>query len=112
MNMESKPMAQPQAEDEPYAVEIAVNQAIGACDGDLRATIRALIIANNLIEHELEHVIDFWCSSGFARGKLKSVTCVKDAIFWWFQHVRIFALDPPRGIRSKFTIGVTAYEGE
>ena len=64
-------MAQPQAEDEPYAVEIAVNQAIAACDGDLRATIRAFIIANNLIEHELEHVIDFWCSSGFARGKLR-----------------------------------------
>ena len=37
---------------------------------------------------------------------------MKDAIFWWFQYLRIFAMNPPWGIRSKFTIGVTAYEGE
>jgi hypothetical protein len=37
---------------------------------------------------------------------------MKDAITWWFQYLRIFALNPPWGIRSKFTIGVTAYEGE
>ena len=64
-------MATPEAQEEPYAIEIAVNQAIAACDGDLRATIRALIIANNLIEEELAHVIDFYCSSGFTRGKLR-----------------------------------------
>jgi len=64
-------MGLPDPVEEPYAIEIAVNQAIAACDGDLRATIRALIIANSLIEEELAHVIDFWCSSGFARGKLR-----------------------------------------
>ena len=37
---------------------------------------------------------------------------MKDAVFWWFQYLRIFAMNPPWGIRSKFTIGVTAYEGE
>jgi hypothetical protein len=64
-------MAEPQPEEEPYALEIAVEQAIAACDGDLRATIRALIIANNLIEEELAHIIDLYCSSGFSRGKLR-----------------------------------------
>lgn len=64
-------MAAPEPAEGPYAIEIAVNQAIAACDGDLRATIRALIIANNLMEEELAEVIDFWCSSGFARGKLR-----------------------------------------
>jgi len=55
----------------PYALEVAVNQAIAACDGDLRATIRALIVANTLLEQEVAEVIDFWCSSGFSRGKLR-----------------------------------------
>jgi hypothetical protein len=64
-------MGEPQASEEPDALEIVVNQAIAACDGDLRAAIRALIIANSLIERELAEVIDFWCSSGFARGKLR-----------------------------------------
>jgi methylaspartate ammonia-lyase len=64
-------MAEAQAEDEPYAVEIAVNQAIAACEGDLRATIRALIIANDLLEEELAEIIDLYCSSGFHRGKLR-----------------------------------------
>jgi methylaspartate ammonia-lyase len=61
----------PESAEQPYALEIAVNQAIAACDGDLRATVRALIIANNLLEEELAHVIDFYCSSGFTRGKLR-----------------------------------------
>jgi hypothetical protein len=64
-------MGLPDPAEEPYALEIAVNQAIAACDGDLRATIRTLIVANNLIEQELANVIDFYCSSGFTRGKLR-----------------------------------------
>jgi hypothetical protein len=64
-------MAEPQADEEPYALEIAVNQAIAICDGDLRAAIRALIVANNLLEDELADVIDLYCSSGFHRGKLR-----------------------------------------
>jgi len=64
-------MAEPQAEEEPYAIEMAANQAIAACERDPRATIRALIIANNLLEEELADVIDLYCSSGFHRIKLR-----------------------------------------
>jgi hypothetical protein len=71
MNIRVKLMGQPQEQEEPYAIEIAVNQAIGACEGDLRATIRALIIANTLLEEEIAELIDVWCSSGFHRGKLR-----------------------------------------
>jgi hypothetical protein len=52
-------------------LEATVDEAIAKCDGDLRATIRALVVANNFLHVELEHVKDFWCSSGFARGKLR-----------------------------------------
>jgi len=34
-------------------LEIAIDQAIAACDGNLRATIRALIVANNFLESEI-----------------------------------------------------------
>jgi hypothetical protein len=34
-------------------LEMAVNEAIEACDGDLRATVRALIVANGFLEDEL-----------------------------------------------------------
>ena len=37
---------------------------------------------------------------------------MKDGVFWWFQYLRIFALNPPWGVASKFTIGVDAYTGE
>jgi hypothetical protein len=37
--------ASPLREESDY-LEVAVAQAIEACDGDLRATIRALILAN------------------------------------------------------------------
>ena len=36
---------------------------------------------------------------------------VKEAIFWWFQYLRILAQNPTWGIRSKFTIGVDAHTG-
>jgi hypothetical protein len=52
-------------------LEAAVDEAIAGCDGDLRATIRALVVANNFLHAQLEHVKDFWCSSAFARGKLR-----------------------------------------
>lgn len=34
-------------------LEVAVAQAIAACDGDLRATIRALIVANAFLEKQV-----------------------------------------------------------
>ena len=36
---------------------------------------------------------------------------MKESIFWWFQYLRLFAQNPPWGVQSKFTIGVTAYTG-
>lgn len=41
-------------------LEIAVAQAIKACDGDLRATIRALIVVNEFLESQISH--------GYRRG--------------------------------------------
>jgi hypothetical protein len=37
---------------------------------------------------------------------------MSDHVYWWLQYLRIFALNTPFGVRAKFTIGVTAYEGE
>lgn len=41
-------------------LEVAVAQAIAACDGDLRATIRELILANAFLEKQVSH--------GYQRG--------------------------------------------
>ncbi|WP_439925566.1 hypothetical protein [Nitrobacter sp. JJSN] len=46
--------------DESDSLEVAVAQAIEACDGDLRATIRALIVANEFLEAQISH--------GYLRG--------------------------------------------
>jgi hypothetical protein len=37
-------------QSEAESLEVAVAQAIAACDGDLLATIRALIVANAFLE--------------------------------------------------------------
>jgi hypothetical protein len=44
------------------SLEVAVTQAIEACDGDLSATIRALILANRFLETQI--------SQGYRRGVL------------------------------------------
>jgi hypothetical protein len=67
----SQGLGEPQEQDPTYTIDIAMDQAIATCEGDLRATIRALIIANRLLEQEVAEVVDFWCSSGFHRGKLR-----------------------------------------
>lgn len=46
--------------DESDSLEVAVAEAIEACDGDLRATIRALILANEFLETQI--------SQGYRRG--------------------------------------------
>jgi hypothetical protein len=40
--------------DENESLEVAVAQAIEACDGDLRATIRALLLANEFLEAQID----------------------------------------------------------
>jgi hypothetical protein len=48
-------------------LEVAVNEAIKACDGDLRATVRALIVANGFSEDELNRTRAM-LSRGYVRG--------------------------------------------
>jgi hypothetical protein len=49
-------------------LEVAVDEAIAACDGDPRATIRALIIANNFLESEVRELMKA-VSHAYARGR-------------------------------------------
>jgi len=56
------------AEDD---LDLAVDQAIAACDGDLRATVRALIIANNFLESEVGELMKA-VSHAYARGRFQS----------------------------------------
>ena len=37
---------------------------------------------------------------------------MEEGLFWWLRYLRIFALNSPFGMPVKFTIGVTAYQGE
>jgi hypothetical protein len=53
---------EPDEQTEAERLEVAVAQAIEACDGDLRATIRALIVANAFLEKQVSH--------GYRRGIL------------------------------------------
>lgn len=52
----------PDLQSEAESLEVAVAQAIAACDGDLRATIRALIVANEFLGKQISH--------GYRRGIL------------------------------------------
>ena len=55
-------------------LELAVDQAIAACEGDLRATIRALVVANSFLAEQntaLSAELDYawrWSSPGYARS--------------------------------------------
>jgi hypothetical protein len=55
-----KATPEPDEQTEAERLEVAVAQAIEACDGDLRATIRALIVANEFLETQVSH--------GYRRG--------------------------------------------
>ena len=61
----------PQAKIAEDDLDLAVDQAIAACDGDLRATIRALIIANNFLESEVSELMKA-VSHAYARGRFQS----------------------------------------
>lgn len=56
------------AEDD---LDLAVDQAIAACDGDLRGTIRALVVANNFLESEVGELMRA-VSHAYARGRFQS----------------------------------------
>ena len=57
----------PDLQSEADGLEVAVAQAIAACDGDLRATIRALIVANEFLERQVSH--------GYRRGIVHGRLC-------------------------------------
>jgi len=52
-------------------LEVAVDQAISACQGDLRATIQALIVANDYLEGEVSELMKA-VSHAYARGRFRT----------------------------------------
>jgi hypothetical protein len=54
-------------------LEVAVDQAIAACDGDTRAAIRALILANEFLENEVSELMKA-VSHAYVRGRFQSYT--------------------------------------
>ena len=68
--MSSDPQPNTQGADE---LEIAIDQAIAACDGDQRATIRALIVANNYLESEVSELMKA-VSHAYVRGRFHTYT--------------------------------------
>ena len=52
-------------------LEVAVDQAIAACDGDARAAIRALILANDFLENEVSELMKA-VSHAYVRGRFQS----------------------------------------
>jgi hypothetical protein len=63
---------QPNAQDAD-ALEIAVDQAIAACDGDMRSTVRALIVANEYLESEVTELMKA-VSHAYVRGRFHTYT--------------------------------------
>jgi hypothetical protein len=55
------------------ALEIAVDQAIAACDGDMRSTVRALIVANEYLESEVSELMKV-VSHAYVRGRFHTYT--------------------------------------
>src|SRR5262249_3912604 len=70
MRSSSSSAFQPNAGDADE-LEIAVDQAIAACDGNLRATIRALILANDFLENEVRELMNA-VSHAYVRGRFQS----------------------------------------
>jgi hypothetical protein len=54
-------------------LEVAVDQAIAACNGDTRAAIRALILANDFLEDEVSELMKA-VSHAYVRGRFQSYT--------------------------------------
>jgi hypothetical protein len=68
--MRSSP--QPSVQDAD-ALEVAVDQAIAACDGDMRSTVRALIVANEYLESEVTELMKA-VSHAYVRGRFHTYT--------------------------------------
>jgi hypothetical protein len=55
------------------ALEVAVDQAIAACDGDMRSIVRALIVANEYLESEVSELMKV-VSHAYVRGRFHTYT--------------------------------------
>ena len=62
--------SQPNVQDAD-GLEVAVDQAIAACDGDMRSAIRALIIANEYLESEVSELMKA-VSHAYVRGRFQT----------------------------------------
>jgi hypothetical protein len=67
-HMSAHPQASPEQDDE---LEVAVDQAIAACDGDMRAAIRGLIVANDYLESEVGELMKA-VSRAYRRGRFQA----------------------------------------
>jgi len=63
--------AAPQLPDEPDPLEVAVDDAIAACDGNMRSAIKALIVANEYLEGEVKELMQA-VSRAYLRGRFKT----------------------------------------
>ena len=66
-----------QEKDEPISLEVAVEEAVAACDGNPRAAVAALLVTLDATERELEALrvevtrIEAAVSGGYVRGRLR-----------------------------------------
>ena len=63
--------------DEAISLDVAVNEAVAACDGDPRAAVAALLVTLDATERKLEALrievarIEAAVSGGYVRGRLR-----------------------------------------
>ena len=66
-----------QGEDEPISLDVAIDEAVAACDGDPRAAVAALLVTLDATERELKALrvevarIEAAVSGGYVRGRLR-----------------------------------------
>jgi len=69
--MPADPKSQPTPE--PDRLELATDEAIGACGGNARDAVKALIVANEYLESEVCELMQA-VSHAYARGRFKTYT--------------------------------------
>jgi stage V sporulation protein SpoVS len=65
--------AAPNPQADADRLEVAVNEAIGACGGNVRDALKALIVANEYLESEVCELMQA-VSQAYARGRFKTYT--------------------------------------
>jgi hypothetical protein len=62
-------VSEPKEQDD--GLEVAVDQAIAACEGDTRAAVRALIVSNHFLESEIAELTRA-VSHAYTRGRFRT----------------------------------------